>query len=91
MSAPVEEAPDVEEEAPALEEDLATPVEVAPVVEKDAAPVLEPANSQSEEAEEVVSRRWWTEKVAPVVEGMQLQFRSKQSLSENAEEVDTEG
>ena len=65
MYAPIEEALDVfgggtycSEEAPASEEDLATPVEVAPVVEKDAAPVSEPADSQSEEAEEVVSRRW---------------------------------
>ena len=65
MYAPIEEALDVfgggtycSEEAPASEEDLATPVEVAPVVEKDAAPVSEPTYSQSEEGEEVVSRRW---------------------------------
>ena len=64
------------------------------MVKRDATPISEPANSQAEEAEEVVSRsscRWWTEKVAPVVEGTQLQFRSKQSQSEKAEEVDTEG
>ena len=46
------------EEAPASEEDLATPVEVALVVGKDATPISETAYSQSEEAEEVVSRRW---------------------------------
>jgi hypothetical protein len=60
MSAPVEEAHAVEEEAPAFEKDLATPVEVASVVEKDATPVSEPTDSQSEEAEEVSrsSCRW---------------------------------